>query len=64
MCQTPGCSRRALRSSSGAVYAHCDACTRRLLRQAFAPRDTEPTSWHELARAHRLPALVVGGSPA
>jgi hypothetical protein len=58
-CQTPGCNRAPVKSSSGAVYAHCDACTRALLRDAFAP-----VSWHQLARAHRLPTLIVGGTPA
>lgn len=60
-CRTPGCARKPLASSSGATYAHCDACTRRILRAAFAP---EPVSWHERARARLLPPLVVGGNPA
>lgn len=58
-CATPGCQRAPLTSSTGSQYAHCDDCTRRYLRDAFA----EPQSWHAKARAHRLPADVVGGVP-
>lgn len=54
MCRTAGCQRQALRSSGGAAYAHCEAHTRAILRDAF--REPE---WVRRARAHALPAKVL-----
>ena len=63
-CQTFGCTREPRRSSSGWKYATCDACTSRALTEAFASHPREPQSWHDRARAHSLPTLVVGGIPS
>ncbi len=60
-CQAFGCSRAALTSSCGAVYAFCAEDTAAVLHAAFA--SPEPVSWHERARAHTLPTMVVGGLP-
>lgn len=60
ICLTEGCERKPRTSSGGSVYAYCPDCTARILRDAFSPRP-EPSSWHALARAHRLPPLIVGG---
>lgn len=59
-CQTPGCRREALASSSGTRYSHCADCTRAILRDAFG----EPRSWWQRAKAGQLPTLVVGGKAA
>ena len=62
-CQMPGCTREALRSSSGALYAYCAEDTRRVVSNALSPATPEPVSWHDRARANRLPTLIVGGVP-
>ena len=63
-CQTFGCTREPRRSSSGWTYATCEDCTSRALTEAFASQPREPQSWHDRARAHSLPTLVVGGIPS
>jgi hypothetical protein len=63
-CLTEGCDRTPRTSSGGSVYPYCPDCTAAILRDAFSPREPEPTSWHALARAHRLPPLVIDGTPA
>ena len=57
-CAVPGCDRAPMASSGGWVYTRCWDCISAALTSAFAP-----ISWHERARAHTLPPLVVGGVP-
>ena len=63
-CKTPGCVREPRQSSGGWTYALCDDCTSAALTAAFASQPREPRSWHDRARAHSLPTLVVGGIPS
>ena len=54
-CRTTGC-RRTVREG----YAHCDTCTKAILRDAFY---SEPVSWWRRAQLNNLPSQIVGGTP-
>jgi epoxyqueuosine reductase QueG len=55
-CDTYGCDREVMRSSSGWEYRKCEACIRRLQTGAFG----EP-EWVRRARENRLPTRAEGG---
>ena len=58
-CRWTGCARAAIPTTeAGVVHAHCFDHERRLTREAWGP-----VSWHDRARVHELPAMVVGGTP-
>lgn len=61
-CRSLGCSRTVPQSSSGTVMAHCIACTKRYLSDAFGDHP-RPRRWFDRAAAGDLPTSIVGGVP-